>query len=98
MGAVVRDYHKSSNREIVCPTGRVALVVNVYVWLVAIAIIAVKLHARKEHMQVGRIVDIFLAIVTVAGAMVIVTSKYTAQIIKAFGDAFTGGLKTATGH
>lgn len=48
-------------------------------------------------MQIGRIVDIFLAIVTVAGAMVIVTSQYTAKIIRAFGDAFTGGLKAATG-
>lgn len=46
-------------------------------------------------MQIGRIVDIFLAIVTVAGATVVVTSKYTAQIISAFGDAFTGGLKAA---
>lgn len=48
-------------------------------------------------MQIGRIVDIFLAIVTVAGATVIVTSKYTAGIIGAFGSAFTGGLKAATG-
>lgn len=51
----------------------------------------------EENMQIGRIVDIFLAIVTVAGAMVVVTSKYTAGIISAFGSAFTGGLKAATG-
>lgn len=48
-------------------------------------------------MQFGRIFDIALAIVAVAGAMVVVTSKYTADIIKAFGNAFTGGLKAATG-
>lgn len=49
-------------------------------------------------MQVGRIIDIFMAIVAVAGAMVVVTSKYTAGIISAFGNAFTGGLKAATGR
>ena len=48
-------------------------------------------------MQVGRIIDIFLAIVTVAGAMVVVTSPNTAGIISAFGNAFTGGLNAATG-
>ena len=48
-------------------------------------------------MQIGKIIDIFLAIVAVAGAMVVVTSKYTAGIISAFGNAFTGGLKAATG-
>ena len=49
-------------------------------------------------MQWGRIVDIFLGIITVAGAAIVVTSKYTAQIITAFGNAFTGGLKAATLH
>jgi len=49
-------------------------------------------------MQIGRIVDIFIAIVAVAGAFVVVSSKQTASIISAFGSAFTGGLKAATGQ
>jgi hypothetical protein len=46
-------------------------------------------------MQVGRIFDIFSAIVTVALAFVIVGSPNTAKIIKAWGDAFTGSLSAA---
>lgn len=46
-------------------------------------------------MALGRIFDIFAAIVTVAMASVIVTSQNTANIIKAWGDAFSGGLKAA---
>lgn len=48
-------------------------------------------------MQIGRLFDIFMAIVVVAGATVVVTSKQTASIIGAFANAFTGGLKAATG-
>lgn len=46
----------------------------------------------------GRVLDIFAAIVTVAMASVIVGSKNTRGIVQAFGDAFTGSLKAATGH
>jgi hypothetical protein len=49
-------------------------------------------------MSVGRIIDIFAAIVGVAMAFVIVSSKNTANIIKAWGDAFTGSLRAATGQ
>ena len=49
-------------------------------------------------MQVGRIFDLFAAIVTVALAWVIVSSTNTANIITAWGNAFTGSLKAATGR
>jgi len=48
-------------------------------------------------MSFGRVFDIFAAIVTVALASVVVTSTQTAGIIKAWGDAFSGGIKAATG-
>jgi hypothetical protein len=49
-------------------------------------------------MSIGKVLDLFGAIVGVALAWVIVSSKQTAAIIKAFGSAFTGGLKAATGQ
>jgi hypothetical protein len=48
-------------------------------------------------MAVGRIFDIFAAIVGVAMAFVIVSSTNTAAIINAWGSAFSGGLKAAMG-
>lgn len=48
-------------------------------------------------MSVGRIFDIFAAIVSVAMAFVLVGSKNTANIITAFGNAFSGGLKASMG-
>ena len=48
-------------------------------------------------MSFGRVFDIFAAIVTVALASVVVTSTHTAQIITAWGNAFSGGIKAATG-
>lgn len=48
-------------------------------------------------MAVGRIFDIFAAIVSVAMAFVIVSSSNTAAIITAWGNAFSGGLKAAMG-
>jgi hypothetical protein len=49
-------------------------------------------------MQVGRIFDVFAAIVSVAMAFVLVSSANTADIIKAFGSAFSGSVKAAIGH
>ncbi len=49
-------------------------------------------------MQLGRVFDIGMAIVMVAAAWVLVKSTQTAAIIKAFGAAFSGGLKAATGQ
>jgi len=49
-------------------------------------------------MSFGRIFDIFAAIVGVALAWVIVSSQNTANIITAWGNAFTGSLKAATGQ
>lgn len=48
-------------------------------------------------MQIGRIIDLFAAIVAVGMAFVIVSSENTAAIIKAWGDAFSGSLKAAMG-
>lgn len=48
-------------------------------------------------MQVGRIIDIFVAIVGVAMAFVIVSSQNTAAIITAWGNAFSGSLSAAMG-
>lgn len=48
-------------------------------------------------MAFGKVIDIFTSIVAVAGVMVVVTSPFTANIIKAWGDAFSGSLKAATG-
>lgn len=49
-------------------------------------------------MQVGRIIDIFVAIVGVAMAFVIVSSANTAAIITAWGNAFSGSLSAAMGR
>ncbi len=46
-------------------------------------------------MAVGRIFDIFMAIVGVGMATVIVTNDNTAKIISAWGDAFSTSLKAA---
>lgn len=46
----------------------------------------------------ARIVDIFIALVGVAGAMVVFTSPETAPIIKAFGGAFADSTRAATGR
>lgn len=48
-------------------------------------------------MQFGRIADIIGAIVVVAGITVVVSSKNTAEDIKAFGGAFSGSLSAAMG-
>lgn len=48
-------------------------------------------------MALGRIFDIFLAIVGVGMATVIVSSSHTSEIIKAWGDAFSGSLGAAMG-
>lgn len=49
-------------------------------------------------MSVGRIFDIFSAIVGVALAFVLVSSSQTANIINAWGGAFSGSLRAAMGH
>ena len=49
-------------------------------------------------MSVGRIFDIFAAIVGVAAVTVVVSSPNTAAIITAWGGAFSGSLKAAMGH
>lgn len=49
-------------------------------------------------MSFGRIFDIFSGIVAVAMAFVIVGSTNTANIIQAWGNAFSGSIKAATGH
>ena len=48
-------------------------------------------------MQIGRIADIAMAIVAVAGITVVVSSANTAGDIKAFGSAFSGSLSAAMG-
>ena len=49
-------------------------------------------------MVIGRMFDIFAAIVTVALAFVIVSSTNTANIITAWGNSFSGSIKAATGR
>lgn len=49
-------------------------------------------------MAVGRIFDVFMAIVGVGMATVIISSDNTAKIIKAWGDAFSGSLGAAMGN
>jgi hypothetical protein len=49
-------------------------------------------------MEVGKFFDVFTAIVGVAMAFVIVSSKNTAQIISAWGSAFSSSLAVATGQ
>ncbi len=48
-------------------------------------------------MQLGRIFDIGMAIVVVAGVTVAVTKPNTAGVIKAIGDSFSSSLKAAMG-
>ena len=47
---------------------------------------------------IGKAMGVFTAIVGVAMAWVLVSSANTANIITAWGSAFSGGLKAATGH
>jgi hypothetical protein len=49
-------------------------------------------------MQLGRVIDIFTAIVGVGLAFVIVSSQYTAGIIQAWGTAFSSSLSAAMGR
>ena len=49
-------------------------------------------------MELGRFFDIFAAIVGVGLAFVIVSSPNTAAIIQAWGNAFSGSLRSAEGH
>lgn len=49
-------------------------------------------------MALGRIIDLFAAIVAVAGATVVVSSPNTMGIIQAWGNAFSGSLRAAMGH
>lgn len=48
-------------------------------------------------MALGKLIDIFGAIVTVAMVTVLVTSGNTAGIITAFGNTFSGSLRAAMG-
>jgi hypothetical protein len=48
-------------------------------------------------MQIGRIIDLFAAIVAVGLTFVIVTSPNTASIITAWGQAFSSSLSAAMG-
>jgi len=48
-------------------------------------------------MQFGKIFDILIAIVAVAGVTVAVSSTQTAPIIGAFGNAFSNSLKASMG-
>lgn len=49
-------------------------------------------------MELGRFFDIFAAIVGVALAFVVVSSPNTANIITAWGNAFSGSLRASMGH
>lgn len=49
-------------------------------------------------MELGRFFDVFAAIVGVALAFVVVSSPNTANIIKAWGNAFSGSLRASMGH
>jgi len=49
-------------------------------------------------MTLQRVFDIFAALVMVAGTMVIVTSPETANIIRAWGSAFSESTRAATGR
>lgn len=49
-------------------------------------------------MAFGQIIDVLMAIVSVAGTTVIVTSPQLAGIITSFGTAFTNSLRAAMGH
>lgn len=49
-------------------------------------------------MVLSQVAAIFSSIVTVALVWVLVSNGNTANIIKAFGNAFNGGLQAATGR
>lgn len=49
-------------------------------------------------MALGKVIDIFAAIVGVAMAFVLVSSPNTANIIQAWGQAFSGSLQAAQGR
>lgn len=49
-------------------------------------------------MALGRVFDIAMAIVVVAGVTVAVTKPNTAQVLKAIGDMFSNSLKAAMGN
>ena len=49
-------------------------------------------------MQVGKVFDILIMIVAVAGITAVVSSANTQGDIKAFGSAFSGSLSAALGH
>lgn len=49
-------------------------------------------------MSIARVFDIFAALVTVAGVMVVVTSPNTSKIITAWGSAFSESTRAATGR
>jgi hypothetical protein len=49
-------------------------------------------------MAVGKVIDIFGALVGVALAFVVVSSKNTAAIINAWGSAFSGSLRASMGN
>lgn len=48
--------------------------------------------------QIGRVFDIFLTMLNIAGLTVLVTSPFTAGVINAFGNAFANGLRAAMGR
>lgn len=48
-------------------------------------------------MELGRFFDIFAGIISVAMAYVVISSTNTANIITAWGNAFSGSLKAAMG-
>lgn len=50
------------------------------------------------NLGTGQVIGIFGGIVTVALAFVLVSHTQTANIITAFGNAFSGGLRAAVGN
>lgn len=49
-------------------------------------------------MSLNEIISLFAAIVSLAMVAVVIQSPNTAGIIKAWGDAFSGSLRAATGR
>lgn len=47
--------------------------------------------------QLGRIFDLFMTMLDIAGLTVLVTSPLTSNVINAFGNAFATGLRAAMG-